>query len=111
MEFASLFKVQSGVIVIDSLNSFYHLVSMEDSGSRGKKLLFALASLSHFARANGSSVIITMYRRDGSKSSKGRSISNMSDITASVDLREDNIQIRLERGSAWPGGLYSSRSP
>ncbi|MDG6983492.1 MAG: hypothetical protein JRN28_02940 [Nitrososphaerota archaeon] len=111
-EFSSLFASQQKVIVIDSLNSFYHLVSLEDGSSRGRKLMFALASLSHFARGNGGAVILSMYKREGfSKSGRGRSISNLSDVTASVDVRGEEVEIRTEKGSAWPGGVFSSRIP
>lgn len=111
-EFSSLFRARQEVVVIDSLNTFYHLISLEDGSSRGRKLMFALAGLSQFARTNGSAVVLSMYRREGfAKSGKGRSISNLSDITASVDVRGDELKILAERGSAWPGGVFSSRFP
>ncbi|MDG6898445.1 MAG: hypothetical protein JRN24_01770 [Nitrososphaerota archaeon] len=111
-EFSSLFGCQQKVIVIDSLNTLYHLVSMEDGRSRGRKLMFALASLSQFAKANDGAVVLSMYRREGfAKSGKGRSISNLSDVTASVDVEGDELQIRTERGLAWPDGGLSSRIP
>ena len=110
--FSSIFRAQQDVVVIDSLNTLYHLISMEDGSSRGRKLMFALASLSQLARANGATVILSMYRREGlTKSSRGRSISNLSDITASVELKGDGLEVRVERGSAWPGGVLSSRIP
>ena len=111
-EFSSLFASQQKVIVIDSLNSLYHLVSLEDGSSRGRKLMFALASLSHFARENGGAVVLSMYKREGfAKSGRGRSISNLSDVTASVDARGEEIEIRTEKGSAWPAGVFSTRIP
>jgi hypothetical protein len=111
-ELASLFKVQHRVVIIDSLNSLYHLVSLEDGSSRGRKLTFALASLSYLARTNGKAVILSMYRREGLfRTRSGRSISNLSDVTASVDVRERELRIRSERGPTWPGGAFSSRIP
>ena len=111
-EFASLFSSNQQVIVIDSLNSFYHLVSMEDGRSRGRRVMFALASLSCFAKANGSAVVFSMYRREGfAKSGRGRSIASLSDVTASVGIRNGGIEIRTENGSVWPGGVYFSRIP
>jgi hypothetical protein len=111
-EFSSLFRARHNVVVIDSLNSLYHLISMEDGTSRGRKVMFALASLSQFARANRSAIILSMYRREGlAKSAKGRSISNLSDVTASVSVRGNELKIKTERGSAWPGGTFSSRIP
>jgi hypothetical protein len=112
IELATLFEAQHRVIIIDSLNSLYHLVSLEDGSSRGRKLTFALASLSYLARTNGKAVILSMYRREGLfRARSGRSISNLSDATALVDVRERELKIRSERGPAWPGGVFFSRIP
>jgi hypothetical protein len=111
-EFARLFDVRPRVVIVDSLNSFYHLLSMEDGSSRSRKLNFAVAALSYLARTNAKSVVLSMYRREGLQGSGGgRSISNLSDVTASVDVRGPELQIRCERGSAWAGGIFSIRSP
>lgn len=111
-EFASIFNARPNAIAIDSLNSLYHLISMEDGSSRGRKLMFALESLSQLARANGTPVTMSMYRREGlAKPGRGRSISSLSDVTASVEVRGSGLEIRAERGSAWPGGVFSTRIP
>ena len=111
-EFAPLLSSNQQVIVIDRLNSLHHLVSMEDGRSRGRRLMFALASLSYSARANGSAVVFSMYRREGfPKPGRGRSIASLSDVTASVEIMDGSIEIRTESGSAWPGGVYFSRIP
>ncbi len=112
LEFAELFESNQKVVVVDSLNSLYHLVSMEDGSSRSRKLTFAVASLSYLARTNGKVVVLTMYVREGfTRSGTGRSISALSDVTASVDVRGNELIARVERGQAWPGGRYSTRSP
>ncbi len=111
-EFSAVFGSQQKVVIIDSLNSFYHLISLEDGSSRGRKLAFAVASLSYFARTNAKTVIFTMYRREGFiHGGSRRSISGLSDMTASVDVRRDEVTIRGERGVAWPGGSLSIRIP
>lgn len=111
-EFSALFKTEHRAVVIDSLNSLYHLISMDDGSTRGRKMMFALASLSLFARTSERLVILSMYRREGlSKGGRGRSIANMSDITASAETRDSGMELRTERGSAWPGGVFSIRSP
>ncbi len=111
-EFARLFELNQKVVVVDSLNSLYHLVSQEDGTSRSRKLTFAVAGLSYLARTNGKAVILTMYRREGFiRSGTGRSISSLSDVTASVEVGGDELILRVERGQAWPGGRYSTRSP
>lgn len=111
-ELASLFRSREQAVVIDSLNSLYHLVSTEDGRSRGRKLMFVFSSLSQFAKANGVAVIFTMYRREGSaKPGRGRSMAGLSDATASVGIRDGTVEMRVEKGSAWPGRVFFSRIP
>jgi hypothetical protein len=111
-EFSRLFETKQRVLIVDSLNSLYHLISQEDGSSRSRRLTFASASLSYLARTNDKAVILTMYRREGfTRPGTGRSISTHSDVTASVEVREGEIVVRSERGAAWPGGRFSSRIP
>jgi hypothetical protein len=111
-EFAGLFESKQKVVLLDSLNSLYHLVSQEDGSSRSRKLTFAVASLSYLAKTNAKAVLLTMYRRQGfTRSGTGRSISTLSDVTASVDVRGHEVAVRLERGQAWPDGKYFTRIP
>ncbi len=111
-EFARLFESDQKMIIVDSLNSLYHLISQEDGSSSSRKLTFAVAGLSYFARTNGRSVMLTMYRREGfTRSGTGRSISALSDMTASVEVRGNELTARVERGHAWPGGRYATRIP
>lgn len=110
-EFARLFEAEQKVVVVDSLNSLYHLVSREDGTSRSRKLMFAVASLSYLARTNSKAVILTMYKREGfTRSGKGRPISTLSDVTASVEIRGTELTVNVGRGQAWPGGRFSSRT-
>jgi hypothetical protein len=111
-EFSKLFRAGQEIIIIDSLNTLYHLISSGDGSSRGRKLSFALASLSYLAKTNGKTVVLSMYRREGlARSGTSRSISGLSDVTASVDVRGRDLTVRVERGSAWPGGRISIRVP
>ncbi len=111
-EFAGLFESEQKVIVVDSLNTLYHLTSQDDGSSRTRKLTFSVAALSYFARANQKAVILSMYRREGfAHSATGRPISNVSDITASVGVTGEEMTVTCERGTAWPGGAYSTRIP
>jgi hypothetical protein len=111
-ELAGLFKVQHKIIVIDSLNSLYHLLGQEDGSSRSRKLSFAISSLSYFARTNEKSVIISMYRREGFlRGGQTRPISGLADCTVTVDVRGQDMVFRNEKGPGWPGGRYSIRIP
>jgi hypothetical protein len=111
-EFSTLFETEQKVVIIDSLNSFYHLISLEDGSSRNRKLTFAIASLSFFAKTNGKTIILTMYRREGfTRGGTGRSISALSDLTASVETKGEELTVRIVRGLGWPAGTFSIRIP
>jgi hypothetical protein len=111
-EFSTLFETRQKIIVIDSLNSFFHLISQEDGSSRSRKLTFAVASLSYFAKTNGKAVVLIAYRREGyARGGTGRWISSLSDLTATVGIRGETILVSTESSQAWPGGKLSIRIP
>lgn len=111
-EFSSMFRAEPRAIVVDSLNSLYHLLSQEDGRSSGRKILFALEALSQFARANTKPVILSMYKREGlAKQARGRSIATLTDVTASAESDGYRLRILTEKGTAWPGGSASIRIP
>lgn len=111
-ELSRLFEVRQAVVIVDSLNSLYHLLSQEDGSARSRKLTFAVAALSYLAKTNDTAVILTMYRREGfARSGTVRSISGLSDVTATVDARDHELTVRSERGSIWPGGRFATRNP
>ena len=111
-ELAAMFEGTQGVIIIDSLNSFYHLISQEDGSSRSRKLNFAIAALAYLARTNAKAVLLSMYKREGfAHWGTGRSISGLSDITASVETRRQELLVKTERGPGWEGGVFSTRIP
>jgi hypothetical protein len=111
-EFSTLFDVTQKVIIIDSLNSLYHLISLEDGSSRSRKLTFAITSLSYLARINSKAALLTMYRREGfTRRGTGRAISSLSDATVTVDVRGQALTLRIDRGSVWPGRVFSIRIP
>ena len=111
-EFAAMFEGDQEVVIVDSLNSLFHLLSQDDGSSRSRKLNFAIAGMGYLARTNARAVILSMYRREGfARWGTGRSISGFSDITASVDARGQELLIRAERGPGWEGGALSIRIP
>jgi hypothetical protein len=111
-EFSAIFEATQRVVIIDSINSFYHLISQEDGASRGRKLNFAIASLTYLARTNGKAAILTMYRREGfPRGAPRRSISGLTDITASASFGTGEMTVRVERGHGWEGGTFSIRIP
>ncbi len=111
-EFPNLFGTSSRIIIVDSLNTLYHLLSFGDGSSRSRKLAFAVASLSYLARTDRRAVLLTMYRRERSMGTGGgRSISELSDLTVSVEVRDSMLLMKCERGTAWPEGRFSIQIP
>jgi hypothetical protein len=107
-ELPRLFRAESGVFIVDSLNTFYHLFSSSGVGSRSRKLAFAVTSLSYLARTSGKAVLFTMYRRERAMRTGGdRSISDFSDATVSVKATGSGLLIECARGTAWPEGKFS----
>jgi hypothetical protein len=111
-EFSNLFEAHNDVLIIDSLNTFFHLLSLDNWRARSRKLAFALEALSQLARTNGKIVIFSMYRREGSsRAGTRRPISYLSDLTSSVTFSGDVAIFRVVKGSGWSGGEISIRNP
>ena len=112
VEFSKLIEIDQRALVIDSLNTLYHLISGDDESSRSRRLAFAMASLSYYSRANGKTVLVSMYRREApSRRGTRRSISSLTEGTAAVDVGGQEMILRSERGVGWPGGRLSIRIP
>lgn len=90
-------------LIIDSLNSLYHLLSTGGRSSRSMNLAFVVALLSRVARTEKRAVFFTMYQREKAMHfGRRRSISDLSDLTVSVGLRDNALALRCERSSLWP---------
>lgn len=111
-ETSRLFGASQRVIIIDSLNTLYHLMTLEDGNSRSRSIAFTVEALSYLARTNGKAVIFTMYRRMGfPHRDTGRPIASLANSTASVGIRGKELKLTKERGTLWPGGVWSIRIP
>ena len=96
---------RGGAVVVDSLNSLYHLFSTGGRGSRGRSLAYTSALLSYAARGAGTAAVFTMYRRDGgARPGRGRSISDATDAAAAATLGGGRLELKAQRGELWPGG-------
>lgn len=111
-ELSEIFRAPQRVVIIDSLNTLYHLLSVEDGSSKNRRLAFAVASLSYFSKNNAKAVFLSMYKRERfGRAGSGRAISWLSDITTSVSLLGSELVLTVERGQAWSGGELSTRIP
>jgi hypothetical protein len=111
-EFPKALEGGSRTVIVDSLNSLHHLFSLDDHGSRSRKLSFAVASLSYAAKVSGSAAILSMYRRDGFTMTLAKgSMSGLADATVSVETHGSELEMDCERGKLWPGASFSIRIP
>jgi hypothetical protein len=111
-EVSKLFEVGQEVVVIDSMNTLYHLIAQEDGNSRSRTTAFTVEALSYLARSNRKAVLLTMYKRTGfPRRDTGRSISTLSDSTVTVEVRDKELRFRSDRGIAWPRGTFSIQIP
>jgi len=111
-ELPRLFRTESEVFMVESLNTLYHLFSPSGTSSRSRKLAFAVASLSYLARTTGKAGLFMMYKREKIlRAGGGGSISDLSDTTISVETAGPELLMKCERGTAWPEGEFSLRLP
>jgi hypothetical protein len=95
-------------IIIDSLNSLYHLISTGGSSLRGRKLAFIMACFSYIARTESKAVLTTMYQRERTTHFSGRrQISDLSDHTVFAELRGNALTLKYDRGYSRPGDIFS----
>ncbi len=98
---------ESKVLILDNLNSFFHLLSAEHPTSAARKLTFATAVMSQIARTNGVAFLCTIYERDGPiRRNRPRSFSENGDATVSVKVDEGRLVLRCRRGTLWPSGSF-----
>ena len=99
-------------LIIDSLNSLYHLLSTNGHSSKNRNLAFVLALLSFVARTEKKAVFFTMYQRDKSINlRREKPISHLSDFTVVVSAKKGALSLKCERGSVWPGGALVIPNP
>jgi hypothetical protein len=99
-------------LIIDSLNSLYHLLSTNGRSSKNRNLAFVLALLSFIARTERKTVFFTMYqRKKNANLRREKPISHLSDFTVVVSAMKEALSLKCERGLVWPGGALVIPNP
>lgn len=107
-EILVLFRRDSEVLIVESLNTLFHLFEPSGVSSKNRKLAFVLVGLSYLAKTTGKTGFLVMYRRKRLTKIGGNGpISNLSDMTVSVQVSGSELRLECERGTAWPGGRFS----
>jgi len=102
--FPQIISRSSEVIIIDSLNTLYHLLGADEGASKSRVLYFLISALSYLASSGKKIVILTMYKREGFGRSGSKSISSFSSVTSAVQAKGEGLFARTVKGVAWPGG-------
>ena len=111
-DFPRLFSGGQSVVIVDTLNTLFHLLSSDEGAYRSRKFSFAVASLSFTAKESGSAIMLAMYRRELlSRGGLGRSMSSYSDVVVGVERKDSAVTMVTERGRAWEEGAFSIRIP
>lgn len=93
------FDGRSGLLVVDSLNTLHHLMSLS-----GRSLSFVVGALSMYAKANGVAAVLSMYRREGPGGpGKKGSIAELSDAQAEARVEGGSLVVTRKRGELWGG--------
>jgi hypothetical protein len=96
---------KSDLLIVDGLNTLFHSFAWSSRKTASRKLALTVAMASFLARTNGTIAALTIYDRvRQSQGGKGRRLSDFGDATVSLNLKQDELSFRCERGNLWPGG-------
>ena len=96
------------VLIVDDLNTLYHLISMGDY-SAIRELTAMTRILSYFCRENGKTAFLTVYSAGESlkKVIGQRSLFRMGDISISTRTDDTAIRFTCDHGTAWLNNTFS----
>ena len=95
------------VLLIDSANSLYQLLSARNPRAGSRKFGFLISALSNWARSNGGPALASIYdRRPPARRKASRSLADAFDNSVSLSAGDGGLAFRCERGSAWRGGTF-----
>jgi hypothetical protein len=95
-------------VIIDNLNSLFHLFSFDGRSSASRKFAFLMDLLSYLARSNNVGVMTTMYERERPvPRRRARSFSGIGDISLTVRHAQGWLTLRCDSCEGWPDGALS----
>lgn len=95
------------VLIIDNINSLFHLLSYETPQAASRKLALIMAILSKHARTNHFAAISVMYERKfASSAMQKQPLSELGDVLISVRKRGTGLAFHVRKGDAWIGSIY-----
>ncbi len=100
------------LLIVDDMNSLYHLFGSLGKNSGSRKLHFIGRTLSYFARSENRTVILNLYKNIMDSTPVGessRSLAKYADLVASVRVQDSFIRFRCNQGRAWSNNFFSAR--
>jgi len=96
------------VLIVDDLNTLYHLLSMNDY-STIRELTAITRILSYYCRENRKTAFLTVYSAGESlkKEIGQRSLFRMGDLSISTRTDDSTIRFKCDQGTAWSGNTFS----
>ncbi len=103
----------AAVVVLDDLNTLYHLLSFDGSKRVGNRISFLMALTSFLARTRLQTIISKVYARNRpiQNSRRGaRSLDRLGDLGVAVEYEASHLTFACKNGSGWRGdGTFSVR--
>ncbi len=100
------------LLIVDDMNSLYHLFESLEKSSGSRKLHFIGRTLSYFARSENRTVVLNLYKNIMDSTPLGessRSLAKYADLVVSVDVQDSFIRFRCNQGRAWSNNFFSAR--
>ena len=97
----------AAVVVLDDLNTLYHLLSFDGSKRTGNRISFLMALTSFLARTRLQTIISKVYARNRpiQNSRRGaRSLDRLGDLGVAVEYEASELTFTSKNGSGWRGG-------
>jgi hypothetical protein len=101
------------VVILDDLNTLYHLLSFDGSKRAGNRISFLIALTSFLARTRPQTIVSKVYARNGpiQNGRRGaRSLDRLGDLGVAVKYEASELTFTCKKGSVWRGdGTFSAR--
>src|SRR5437667_7944156 len=103
----------AAVVILDDLNTLYHLLSFDGSKRAGNRMSFLIALTSFLARTRPQTIISKVYARNRpiQNGRRGaRSLNRLGDLGVAVEYEARKLVFTCKNGSGWRGdGTFSLR--
>jgi hypothetical protein len=101
------------VVILDDLNTLYHLLSFDGSKRAGNRVSFLIALTSFLARTRPQTIVSKVYARNRpiQNGRRGeRSLDRLGDLGVAVKYEASELTFTCKNGGVWRGdGTFSAR--